>query len=92
MYADWQAAARHFIAEVDASLPPDADLNTRRAALRKAASHFHGGTSWGKKVWSKHSRKYLEKHGLAPLPPRGAENSPNFGPDIIFPYREGASV
>lgn len=87
MYADWQAAARHYIAQVDASLPKDATLKERRAALRKVAWEFHGGTSWGKKTWSKHSSAYLAKHGQPPRKVRGAENSPNFGPDIIFPFR-----
>lgn len=92
MYADWQAAARHYIAKVDANLPKDATLKERRAALRKVAWEYHGGTSWGKKTWSKHTSAYLAKHGQPPrkvrmAQVRGAECSPKFGPDIIFPFR-----
>lgn len=90
MRSDWQAAAKAMIAEIHESLPADATLVQRRSALRKAASAFHMGTSHGKKTWSKRAREYLEKHGQPPLR-RGAEQSPNFGPDIVFPFREGAS-
>ena len=85
MYSDWQAEARRVIAQIDASLPPDADLKTRRSALRRAAFEFHGGTSHGKKTWSKHTRIYLQKHGL---PLRSVEDSPRFADDIIFPFRD----
>jgi hypothetical protein len=85
VYSDWQAAAKAAIQKVHESLPEDADLKQRRAALLKAALQFHGGTSWGKKTWSKHTRIYLQKHGL---PLRTPENSPLFADDIIFPFRE----
>lgn len=64
---DWQNTAKSVIAEVAKSLPYDADLKTRRAALRKAKPYEFSATSWGSKVWAKHQRIYLEKFGLEPL-------------------------
>jgi len=64
---DWQNTAARVVAEVDRSLPADADLATRKKALRAARPWEFGATSWGRKVWAKHSRKYLEKFGLPPL-------------------------
>jgi hypothetical protein len=87
MYADWQAAARLMISKIDADLASTATLAERRSALRKAAGSFHCGTSHGKKTWSKHARKYLERHGQPPRQPKTVEEAPNFGPDIIFPFR-----
>lgn len=83
---DWQGDARKLIAEVAATLPASATLQERRKALRAAGGyHYHGGTSWGKKVWAKHSRAYLEKFGLPPLRER---HEPTFGPDICFPFKD----
>lgn len=59
----WRAQAIEIIGEVHASLPEDADLKARRAALRKARPWTFAGTSWGKKVWAAAARDYLEKHG-----------------------------
>jgi hypothetical protein len=67
---DWQGYAGSVIGKVHASLPADADLKTRKAALREARPPEFRTTSWGKKVWAKQTRKYLEKFGL---PPRGAK-------------------
>lgn len=89
MRGDWQAAAKAFIADIDASLPPDATLPQRRSALRKRAGEFHMGTSWGKKVWSKHCRIYLERHGQLP---RRLRDQPTLPADIIFPFAEGGSA
>jgi hypothetical protein len=93
MYHDWGRAARAEIAERMAELPEDAALEDRQKALRKDASLFHGDTSWGKKVWSRECRKYLEQHGL---PPRTvADVSPQsklFASvqrgDITFPFKQ----
>jgi hypothetical protein len=93
MYADWGKEARAEIAERVALLPEGVSLEERRKALRKDASLFHGGTSWGKKVWSRECRKYLEQHGL---PPRTvADASPQSklyaraqSGDITFPFKE----
>lgn len=96
MRANWKADAQLYIREATKDLPPDADLTEHRRALRKVASDFHCGTSWGKKVWSIEARKHLEKHGL---PPRTvADASPQSklfqrasSGDIIFPYRDGGN-
>ena len=64
---DWQHTAAATIKEVDQSLSPDADLKTRKRALQAARPWEFSATSWGRKVWAKHSRQYLEKHGLPPL-------------------------
>jgi hypothetical protein len=61
---NWREEAESVLASVDASLPADADLTTRRqACLRAKPWEFHV-TSWGRKVWAKAQRAYLEKHGL----------------------------
>jgi hypothetical protein len=64
---DWQNTAYNVIDEVDRNLPTDADLATRKRALRAARPGIFGSTSWGRKVWAKHSRKYLETFGPPPL-------------------------
>jgi len=64
---DWQKTASAVIGEVHRNLPADAELATRKKALRAARPWEFGATSWGRKVWAKHSRKYLEKFGLPPI-------------------------
>lgn len=71
---DWQNTAAATIAAVDRNLPADADLATRKKALRAGRPWEFASTSWGKKVWAKHSRKYLEKFGLPPLKAKAVEN------------------
>lgn len=85
----WMQSARSIIAEIHADLPAEATLKQRRSALRKAAGHFHGGTSWGRKVWSRATREYLQHHGLPPLE---RQNKHLFPADIIFPFRDGGSA
>lgn len=68
----WLDCARSAIEDVHATLPADASLKQRRSALNAAAERFHMGTSWGRKVWSRAAREYLERHGLAPRNPRDA--------------------
>ena len=94
MYSDWGKAARADISDIIEQLPKDASLDMRRRALRRGASDFHCGTSWGKKVWSRECRKYLEQHGLDPLPGRKVEDTrqPRLKAaldrgDITFPFR-----
>lgn len=57
---DWQTEARRRIAAIHASMP-EATPDELRRALRKEASNFHCGTSWGKKTWGKRCREYLAK-------------------------------
>jgi len=71
---NWQTTAASVVAEVDRSLPADADLATRKKALRAARPWEFASTSWGRKVWAKHSRKYLEKFGLPPLKAKDVED------------------
>lgn len=70
---DWQRTASAVIGEVHKSLPADADLKARKAALRAAKPWEFSATSWGNKVWAKHQRKYLEKFGLPPLHAKQAQ-------------------
>jgi len=71
---DWQKTASSVIGEVHRNLPADADLATRKRALRGACPWEFASTSWVKKVWAKHSRKYLEKFGLPPLKAKAVED------------------
>ncbi len=94
MRADWGGDARWFIADATKDLPETATVKERRAALREVGGTFHMGTSWGKKVWSRECRKYLERHGLEPLPSRKVEETkqPRLlaaleRGDIVFPFR-----
>lgn len=92
MRADWSHEARVWIADATKDLPESASLAERRRALRTVACSFHGGTSWGQKVWSKECRKYLEQHGLPKrtpddVPPTSKLHAKLAAPDIIFPYR-----
>lgn len=61
---DWRGIADAILAEVDASLPADADLVTRREACLRAKPYEFHVTSWGRKVWAKAQRAYLERYGL----------------------------
>lgn len=93
MYSDWTAAALHFIAKLEEGFAPDITLADRKKTLRAEAWRFHQGTSWGKKVWSRESRKYLERHGLPPktVNPRSNDAQKIFAPDIMFPWRRESS-
>ena len=84
----WADQARAIIAEVHAGLPADANLKEREAALKQKAYWFHGGTSWGKKIWGRECRAYYEKHGQKPRVSHCAINAPLFASDIIFPFRD----
>ena len=70
---DWQRTAAMVIDKVDSTLSKDADILTRKRALREARPWEFASTSWGRKVWAKHSRKYLEKFGLPPLKAKAVE-------------------
>lgn len=79
----WAARADALIAQIHAELSEGCDLATRRRALRAKAQWFHGGTSWGKKVWAARSRLYLSRHGAEPR----KRTVPLFAADITFPFR-----
>lgn len=92
MRADWTHDARAYIARATDELPADATLKERRAALRAVAWQFHGNTSWGKKVWSKECRRYLERHGLPQRTPADASPQSKLykleqAGEITFPFR-----
>lgn len=70
---DWQKTASSVVDRVHSELPADADLATRKKALRAARPWEFASTSWGRKVWAKHSRKYLERFGLPPLKAKTVE-------------------
>lgn len=61
----WHDRASEIIGHVHATLPADADLKTRKRALRAAGSGFRG-TAWGRKVWGRAATAYLLKHGMRP--------------------------
>lgn len=85
----WRERVRRVINEVDASLPSDATMKQRRAALRKRAGEFHApGTSWPGQVWQQERRKYLAHHGERPddAPPGRLLEAMERG-DIHFPFR-----
>jgi hypothetical protein len=82
---DWQKAAPQWIARIHAE-NPEATPAELRKALRASASAFHGGTSWGQKVWSKHCRTYLARmSGRGDFRADGKETV--WQADIVFPWR-----
>lgn len=91
MYSDWSAAAQAFISKIAEDFSPDTSEATVRKALRSHAQEFHGGTSWGRKVWPRECRKYLAaRFGQdAAVKQARVEDSPLFNPaDIAFPFRQ----
>ncbi len=64
--SDWRGTADAVLARLDATLPKDIDLATRRKAAIAAKPHEFAVTSWGTKVWAKAQRAYLERYGLQP--------------------------
>jgi hypothetical protein len=85
--SQWAEAARSLISKVHAGLDDSATLKDRRRALRAVGPGFHGGTYWGRKVWGREVRKYLERHGLPPRSPRDLQ----LPDDIAFPFAAGAN-
>ena len=83
---DWLGRAREYIS-LNVRLADDTSLKDRRIRLRAIGWQFHGGTFWGRRQFGKACREYLERHGQSPRQPREVESAPNFGPDIIFPFR-----
>lgn len=69
----WMEAATKIIDDVNRSLPADADLDTRKRAIRTARPSGFSTTSWGRKVWPKAVKQYLKPYGAksdAGIPPR----------------------
>lgn len=83
----WRDDACAFIGKLHGEIPADATLKERAAYMRARAWAYHGGTSWGKKIWGQTLRTYLEKHGQKPRKAVAAPNQPQFADDIIFPFR-----
>lgn len=74
----WRAKANAIIAEVHASLPADADLKARKAALTEAFPREFTYSPWANHVRQQAIKKYLAKFGLKPrgwskLPPTPLE-------------------
>lgn len=84
----WIIRARDAVREVALTIPAEATLPQRRKAMRAAGPHFHGGTYWGRKKWGQAVREYLERHGQPPRVTQSVRDTPNFGPDIIFPWKK----
>lgn len=68
--SSWRFAAEQLVAEIHSTLPADADLKTRRRALRGAGWPAHLGTTWGRKMWGRVVREYLARYDTS-LPTGG---------------------
>lgn len=80
---NWQVDAPRMIAAIHSD-NPDATPVELRKLFRAQAYNFHGGTSWGKKVWSKHCNTYLARLTGQAAP----KARPVVWPaDIVFPWR-----
>jgi hypothetical protein len=49
------------IEALDRQLPSEMPLAERKKLIQAEAWRFHGGTSWGRKVWPKAKRAYFGK-------------------------------
>lgn len=61
MSDSWLDNGLRMIEALDSQLPADMDLAARKKAIQSQAWRFHGGTSWGRKVWPKAKRIYFGK-------------------------------
>lgn len=72
MSETWLASGLRMIAAIDKELPADMPLADRKREIQKEAWRFHGGTSWGQKVWPKAKRIYFaKKYGDKPATQAG---------------------
>lgn len=62
MSKTWLEAGIRMIEGIDKELPSDMSLEDRKRAVQKEAWRFHGGTSWGQKVWPRAKRIYFAKN------------------------------
>jgi hypothetical protein len=84
----WYNAAAALIGRIDATLPKDADLATRRRALRGKGWPAHEGTYWGRRMWGRAVRDYLRLHGARQNPkpiPANEVDRRLFGGPMDFP-------
>ena len=84
----WATRAQTILDGIAATLPAGASYDDHRKAFRASASRFHGGTSWGKKIWPRECRRWLLAHFRQSVPgsPSGYERIPPRD-DITFPFR-----
>ena len=72
MSESWLDNGLRMIEALDRKLPADMDLAARKKAIQSQAWRFHGGTSWGRKVWPKAKRIYFgKKYGDKPAVKHG---------------------
>lgn len=86
----WRDRAQRLIAELTADLPAEATLAERRKVLWGKGYPAHGGTVWGRKMWGQEVRRYLARHGGAPL--RSKHPQFRFPDHVYFPFREGSDA
>lgn len=88
----WKARALHQIAKIHAAMPEDTSPEALRKEPRKHSQSFHGGTSWGKKVWPKACREYIKLafgRDVSNAVHKRVEDSPLFSAkDHAFPFRD----
>lgn len=85
----WATRAQSLIAAIMEAMPAGATVDDRRRQLRRMSYAFHGGTSWGKKVWPRECRRYLARlEGGA----RSGILPHHLPDDIVFPFRATADV
>lgn len=84
---NWQIDAPRMIAEIHKAMP-GCSPDELRKELRKHSLNFSCGTSWGKKVWSKHCRIYLQK---LTGNPQSAAVVVEWPDDIAFPFQAQAT-
>lgn len=72
MSETWLERGIAMIAALDAQLPADMPIAERKKLIQQEAWRFHGGTSWGRKIWPKAKRAYFKE----PLPKSDAAIPP----------------
>ena len=88
----WRERAMALIARVHGGLGDACSLDELKSELRKHANSYHGGTSWGKRVWYQAKAQYYRQHFGVQPEQKPAEASPLCGDHVHFPYREKAEA